>query len=227
MDVTSQPAAAPRFDASLADFRDRVRHRVATRRARLEAISGDHLLNAGEEESLRSRASRDAAVLIHVREHASGPHVLLTRRADHLSTHQGQIAFPGGKIESGETPEQAAVREACEEVGLKEHNVEILGRLGPYYSGSGFRITPIISLEKAPQPLVADAGEVAEIFDVPLKFLMDTDNARVESRIWQEKERFFYAMYYQDGRDSPPVERRIWGITAGIIHVVRERLYGE
>jgi 8-oxo-dGTP pyrophosphatase MutT (NUDIX family) len=147
-----------------------------------------------------------------------GPYVLLTQRSSALRDHSGQVAFPGGKIEPGEKPLAAALREAEEEIGLARDRVEILGCLDPYQTSTGFRVFPVVGLTRPPVELTLDTSEVEDVFETPLSFLMNPVNHEKHSRVWQGKERFFYAMPWQG--------RYIWGATAGMIHNLYDRLYG-
>lgn len=207
-------------------FRERVRQRFESRADILAAIGGDHALNPDFADTVGTRSFRDAAVLIPVLNRGGDAHVLLTQRTDHLSSHGGQVAFPGGKIDSGESAPQAALREAQEEVGLRPQDVEVLGTFGTYFTGSGYSIAPVVGTVREPRELSINPDEVADAFEVPLAFLMDRERHNVESRTWQDKERYFYTMPYDDRSVDPPVERRIWGVTAGIIRMMQERLYG-
>jgi len=166
------------------------------------------------------RTLRPAAVLIAVVETPDGASVVLTRRAGTLNSHGGQIAFPGGRLEPGETAMDAALREAMEEVALDPAAVEVLGLGDTYETGTGFLVTPVVGWLDRPPTLTADPGEVADIFEVPWDFLMDVANHR---RDWLEPEpgerRWFWAMPWRD--------RYIWGVTAGIVRGLRTRLYGE
>jgi 8-oxo-dGTP pyrophosphatase MutT (NUDIX family) len=135
-----------------------------------------------------------------------------------LRKHSGQIAFPGGAIDPEDgTAENAALREANEEIGLVSERAEILGSLPRYLTGSGFSITPVLAVVNTPFDVHPNPDEVADIFEVPLSFLMNPDNHRRESRLFNGTERFYYAMPYH--------ERFIWGVTAGIIRGLYERLY--
>jgi len=212
---------------SVAAFRQRVKERFESRADIMAAVGGDHALNPDFGPSIEDREFRDAAVLIPVIDRGGDAHILLTQRTEHLNSHSGQVAFPGGKIDDGESAEQAALREAQEEVGLEPEDIEILGTFGTYYSGSGFSIAPVVGIVRGDPKLVLSEDEVAAAFEVPLSWLMDRDRYDIESRTWQKKERFFYAMPYMDHAIDPPVERRIWGVTAGIIRMVQERLYGS
>lgn len=161
---------------------------------------------------------RPAAVLIPIV--ARTPlSVLLTVRSDRLPSHAGQISFPGGKLEAGDAgPAEAAIREAYEEIGLESRFIEPVGHLDWYRSRTGYVISPLVALVQPGYDLRPDPGEVAEIFEVPLHFLLDAGNHRRHSRAWQGRQRHFHAMPYE--------ERYIWGITAGIIKNLHERLTG-
>ncbi|MDO8288688.1 MAG: CoA pyrophosphatase [Parvibaculum sp.] len=160
---------------------------------------------------------RAAAVLVPIVEYVEGPKVLLTRRADHLVSHAGQVSFPGGKIEEGETPAEAAIREADEEVGLKAEFIEVAGYLDAYETGTGFRILPVVSFVRPGFTLNVHEGEVAEVFEVPLSFLMTSKNHERHKATWQGREREYYAMPYN--------EHYIWGATAGMLRNMYDRVF--
>jgi 8-oxo-dGTP pyrophosphatase MutT (NUDIX family) len=163
-------------------------------------------------------AHRPAAVLIAITDRDE-PGVILTQRPDWLRSHAGQVAFPGGKIDADDVDAiAAALREAEEEIALPRHVVEILGEADTYYTGSGFRISPIVGVVPPDLPLVANPDEVEDWFEVPLAFLLDPANAKVESGEWQGQERDYYDIAWQD--------RRIWGVTAGIIANLSRRYRG-
>lgn len=172
------------------------------------------------EKRFTSRASQPAAVLVAIvtREH---PTVLLTQRTDHLSTHSGQIAFPGGKMDAGDTAiEDTALREAEEEIGLARERVEVLGRLPVYVTGTAFIVTPVIALV-APEHLSLrpNPHEVADIFEVPLSFLMNPAHHRRHCVEWQGQQRAWFSMPYEEA-DAAALESRerfIWGATAGML----------
>jgi len=163
------------------------------------------------------RPMRTAAVLVPVVDHPE-PTVLLTLRTGNLSSHAGQIAFPGGRIDpEDETPLAAALREAEEEIGLDRGYVEPLGYSDLYLSGTGYRIAPAVARVRPGFRLTANPAEVAEIFEVPLAFVMGPENHQLHSREWRGMMRNYYAMPFGD--------RYIWGVTAGILRNVYERLY--
>lgn len=180
---------------------------------------GDHQLNAPltEAETRLLAPARPAAVLAPVVLRDDSAFLLLIRRAAALRDHSGQIAFPGGKIESGESPLEAALREAEEEIGLAREKIEILGCLDPYQTSTGFRVFPVLGLIRPPLDLTPDQREVDDVFETPLEFLMNPANHQRHEKLWQGQARRFYAMPYQ--------ERYIWGATAGMIRNLYERLY--
>ncbi|WP_105384153.1 CoA pyrophosphatase [Neorhizobium alkalisoli] len=179
---------------------------------------GDHLLNPGLVDFASGLKLKDAAVLVPVVDDGDEAKVILTQRTSTLRKHSGQIAFPGGAIDPEDvSPEQAALREAEEEIGLDRSFVEPLSRLPTYYAATGFRITPVLSLVRRGFDLKPNPTEVDDVFEVPLSFLMDEANHQRGSRVWDGHERHFYLMPYE--------ERNIWGITAGILRTLYERLY--
>ena len=197
---------------------------LAARYARMSprADTGDHLLNPDHAAEFEGMARRPAAVLVAVVEREE-PTVLLTRRSDALRNHRGQVAFPGGAVDPGETVEQAALREAREEVGLMREDVRrVLGPLPRYATGSGFIVTPLLAVVAPFQP-VPEPGEVAEAFEVPLAFLMDPAHHGIAEGEWRGRVRRYYDMRYVDAGG----ERRIWGATAGILRVMHELLYAD
>jgi 8-oxo-dGTP pyrophosphatase MutT (NUDIX family) len=181
-------------------------------------LRGDHDFDGGLMMDVAPDGYRLAAVLIAVIDRPGEATVLLTRRADHLPSHAGQIAFPGGKMEAYDaTIVDTALREAREEVGLAPASVTPIARLDTYHTGSGFRIVPVLAVLAPGFELSPDASEVEEVFEVPLQFLMTVANHQRHSMVWQGRQRFFYAMPYR--------ERYIWGATAGILRIMYERLY--
>lgn len=152
-----------------------------------------------------------AAVLVPLVAREEGLTVLLTQRTAHLFHHGGQISFPGGRLENEDPdPEAAALRETEEEIGLPRTRIDVIGRLDDYVTVTGFHITPIVGLLHPPLAFNADEFEVAEIFEVPLSFIMDPANHQRDSRMLPSGEkRYFYALPYE--------ERYIWGATAGML----------
>ncbi len=166
-----------------------------------------------------AEALTPAAVLVGLVEREEGLSVILTRRADTLRRHTGQIAFPGGRCDEGETPWGAALREAQEEIGLDPGSVWLAGLSTPYRTGTGFHITPVVGFIAPPVALAANPDEVADIFETPFGFLMDPGNHEQHHRVTPAGDkRRFYAMTWED--------RFIWGATAGMLRALYDRLYG-
>lgn len=165
------------------------------------------------EKRFMDRLPMRAAVLIPlVMRHE--PTVLLTLRTAHLSTHSGQIAFPGGKLDDTDaTPEAAALREAHEEIGLNPQLVEILGQLPEYLTGSAFHVTPVVGLVQPDFSLNPNRHEVDDVFEVPLHFLMNPAHHRHHRLHWQGVQREWLSMPYRRGTH----EYFIWGATAGML----------
>jgi 8-oxo-dGTP pyrophosphatase MutT (NUDIX family) len=160
-----------------------------------------------------------AAVLVPLVEREDGYTVLLTQRSADLSKHAGQISFPGGRIEgNGETPEQAALREAEEEIGLTADYIDVIGNLDVYEVRTGFEVFPIVGLVRTGFDLTLDQGEVADAFEVPLSFVLDPGNHQRQSRPFYGRLRYFYVLPFED--------RYIWGATAGMLINLYEVLSG-
>jgi len=149
-------------------------------------------------------------VLVPVVIHEEGLTVLFTRRTAHLNDHAGQISFPGGRCEPGDADAAAtALRESLEEIGLDPATVEVLGCLHEYVTVSGYRVTPVVGLVRPPLELRPDEFEVAEIFEVPLQFLLDPANHQQNSVLHHGRQRHYFAMPYE--------QYYIWGATAGML----------
>lgn len=158
---------------------------------------------------LREDQIRAAAVLVPIVLHEGAPSVLLTLRSGHLSSHAGQVSFPGGRIEPGETPEAAALREAAEEVGLDPRLPEILGRLPDHLTGTAYRMTPVVALLRPPLTLAHDPAEVEEPFELPLSVVLDPDSPQRHRAERQGRMREYWVW---------PHERHfIWGATAAVL----------
>lgn len=165
------------------------------------------------EPSFTQRAPRPAAVLVPIVMHAR-PTVLLTQRTSHLPTHSGQIAFPGGKVDDTDADAvAAALREAEEEVGLAREFVQVLGTLPVYTTGTAFLVTPVVALVRPGFSLEPNPGEVADVFEVPLDFLMNPAHHRRHFIEHEGLRRDWFSMPYQDAQ----AERFIWGATAGLL----------
>lgn len=205
------------------------RHDVLDRRDRLLPVdgsgsaaartSGDIGIDVAEKDARRRGDLREAAVLLPLLDRGNGAQLVLTRRTDTLRTHSGQVALPGGGIDGGDagSPVRAALREAREEIGLASDLVEPIGLLPPYVSHSGYRIQPVVGLVSGAPVFRANPDEVAEVFEVPLAFLMDPANHRLESRDWRGVRRDYYVMTYAG--------HRIWGVTAGILRLFYDEVF--
>ncbi len=179
---------------------------------------GDHDLNPGE--TPPSSALRPAAVLVPLIDRPEGMSVLLTQRTAHLSAHAGQISFPGGRREDTDTDAIAtALRETEEEVGLARDLISVVGRLDTYITGTGFEITPIVGVITPDYVLNIDPFEVAEVFEVPLSYVLDRRNHNRQERESAGRVRVFYVLPYQG--------RNIWGATAGMLVNLAEVLNPE
>ena len=158
-----------------------------------------------------------AAVLVPIVERPEGMTVVLTQRTAHLRSHAGQISFPGGKTEPhDESAEDTALRESEEEIGLPRDRVEVIGRLGKRTTGTGFHVTPVVGLIEPTVELVPDPGEVETIFEVPLPYVLDSGNHKIETRLIKGLERQFYVMPYSG--------YYIWGLTARLLVALRNTL---
>ncbi len=177
---------------------------------------GDHDLNP----DMRPEGPlTEAAVLVPLVDRPDGMTVLLTLRTEHLNDHAGQVSFPGGRVEQTDAnPVAAALRETDEEIGLNARHIEVIGRLDDYTTRTGFMITPVVGLVSPPFSLKLDSFEVAEVFEVPLSFVLDPSNHERRSRVWKGAERHFYVLPY--------AERHIWGATAGMLVNLAEVLRG-
>lgn len=176
--------------------------------ATIAAMRGDHSLVPGGAPPVS--ALTPAAVLVPLVMRPQELTVLLTQRTAHLAAHAGQISFPGGSIEPDDADSiDAALRETEEEVGLPRDHVEVIGRLDTYVTSTGFEVTPVVGLVRAPYPTRPDPFEVAEVFEVPLSFIVDPGNHQRHSREFKGRMRTFFVLPYEN--------RYIWGATAGML----------
>jgi 8-oxo-dGTP pyrophosphatase MutT (NUDIX family) len=189
--------------------------RLAERlRAALAAPSEQPPL-AGDLAEDQQSAAVPAAVLVALTDRPE-PGVILTVRRDHLRTHAGQVAFPGGRIDPGEDSVAAALREAYEEVALDPHLVEVIGPLDPYRTVTGYAVTPVVAVIPPDPALTPHDFEVADWFEAPLAHLLDRAEQRLESAMFRGQERHYYVIEW-DGR-------RIWGATAAMLVNLSRRL---
>lgn len=193
-------------------MRRRFAHAIAGERASdpstIAAMRGDHSLVPGG--APPATALTPAAVLVPLVMRPRELTVLLTQRTAHLAAHGGQISFPGGRVEPHDADSiDAALREAEEEVGLPRDHVEVIGRLDTYITSTGFEVAPVVGLVRAPYPVRPDSFEVAEVFEVPLSFIVDPANHQRHSREIRGRMRTFFVLPYEN--------RYIWGATAGML----------
>lgn len=184
-----------------------------------------HCVQSGAAATRHEPASADrdpvpAAVLIPIIARPSGLTLLLTQRTAHLRDHAGQVSFPGGRCEPEDvSPRATALRETREEVGIEPAQVEVLAELPEYFTSTGFRVSPVIGLVTPPLTLKLDDFEVAEVFEPPLAFFLDSANYRKESLVYQGALREYWAVPWRG--------YFIWGATAGMLVALRQRLLGE
>lgn len=207
------------------NYRAKLQDIVSTELPQPEQLNGlgqlrdqrvDHQLSETEIAEL-TKDLRLAAVLVPLVEHEDEPSILLTRRADHLDKHSGQVAFPGGKVEDNDdSPIITALREAEEEIGLDRNYVEVAGVLDTYQTGTGFIILPVVGFVRPGFTLTPDANEVADIFEVPARIALHADNYETRSGEWQGRMWDFYSMDYQG--------YNIWGATAGMLMHMSRRI---
>jgi 8-oxo-dGTP pyrophosphatase MutT (NUDIX family) len=169
----------------------------------------------GDLPELRARASVPAAVLIAITDRPE-PGVILTVRREHMRTHAGQVAFPGGRIDPGEDATAAALREADEELGLAADLVELIGSIEPYRTVTSYIVTPLIGVVPPDLPLYPHEHEVADWFEAPLAYLLDPANQHRRSALFEGRERHYYETMWNG--------RRIWGATAAIMINLSRRL---
>ena len=169
----------------------------------------------GDLDELRAEANVPAAVMVAVTDRPE-PGVILTVRREHMRTHAGQVAFPGGRIDPGEDAIAAALREAWEEIGLDQSTAEVVAEIDPYRTITGFLVTPVLAVVPPDQQLSPHEHEVADWFEAPLHFVLDPANQQLRSALFQGRERHYYEIVWND--------RRIWGATAAMIINLSRRL---
>jgi 8-oxo-dGTP pyrophosphatase MutT (NUDIX family) len=179
------------------------------------ALPAAQALLEGDFPELRANAAVEAAVLIAVTDRPE-PGVILTVRREHLRTHAGQVAFPGGRVDAGEDTFSAALREAHEEILLDPAAVDVIGAIERYRTVTGYVVTPVLGVIPPDLPLEPHEHEVADWFEAPLDFLLDPANQHRRSALFQEQTRHYYEIVWND--------RRIWGATAAMIVNLSRRL---
>lgn len=212
---TLQVAAAsrlPLFDLPPDEQRAWLAQRLA--RPAPRAAQG---LNDGFRLPGREGRTIPAAVLVPVVNRREGLQLLLTQRSADLPDHPGQISFPGGRVEPGDADHAAAaLRETAEEIGLPSSRVQVLGQLSSYETVTGYRVLPVVGWIEPPFDLAPDPVEVADVFEVPLDFLLDTANHRRHHRMLGEIRRDYWAI--------PWLHRYIWGATAAMLLILERTL---
>ncbi len=168
-----------------------------------------------DDTAFAQRELRPAAVLAAMTER-DRPGFLLIHRPSNMRSHPGQVAFPGGKIDPGETPVEAALREAYEELGIHERDVTVIGTSDTYRTGSGYAITPVVAVVPPDLKLNPSPTEVAAWFEAPVDFVFNPDNHTHHAGFWQGQERRYIEILWQ--------EHRIWGVSAGIIANLAKRI---
>lgn len=179
------------------------------------AVPTPHALLDGDLIDATAAADTSAAVLIAVTDRPT-PGVILTVRREHLRTHAGQVAFPGGRVDDGETAVAAALREAHEEILLDPAQVELIGEVDPYRTITGYLVTPVVAVIPPDLRLQPHEHEVADWFEAPLDFLLDPANQHRRSALFRGATRHYYEIVWND--------RRIWGATAAMIVNLSRRL---
>ncbi len=201
------------------DFRQKLTQHLHSTLPSGPARRGDFDLNPDlRNQTSHERSLISAAVLVPLVERADEIYMLLTRRSDELPSHAGQVSFPGGKAQEDDVDATAtALRETHEEVGIEPSLVSVIGFLDRYETRTGFSILPVVGMIDPSFDLTIDDREVAEVFEVPVSFLMNPDNHQRHSAEYQGTRRFYYAMPYKD--------YYIWGATAGMLKSMYEILY--
>ncbi len=190
--------------------------RLIERLTRLHAEGQAAPIEHRDEVEFAAETLRPAAVLAAMTERDDRPGFLLIHRPSNMRSHPGQVAFPGGKIDPGESPEEAALREAYEELGIRERDVTVIGTSDTYRTGSGYAITPVLAVVPPDIELHPSPTEVAAWFEAPVDFVFDPANHTHHSGFWQGRTRSYIEILWQ--------EHRIWGVTAGIIANLAKRI---
>lgn len=189
---------------------------LVARLRRLHADGHARDVELRDEGGFAGRELRSAAVLAAITERNDRPGFLLIHRPSNMRSHPGQVAFPGGKVDPGESPEEAALREANEELGINPADVTVIGTSDVYCTGSGYAIVPVVAVVPPDLALNPSPTEVAAWFEAPVDFVFDPANRTHHSAFWQGHERSYIEIMWQ--------QHRIWGVTAGIIANLSKRI---
>lgn len=194
------------YDPDLARARQTAEYRSMRR-----PVDGDlNIYRPDEDYHASELPLKPAAVLIPLIDRKDGMTVLLTKRAKHLKTHSGQVSFPGGRCDPEDADAMAtALRETEEEVGIDRSHVQVLGAMEDYETVTGYVITPVVAILQPDFTLKVDEGEVDEAFELPLDYILDEKNHELQSRIWNDKERYFYVLMNE--------KHNVWGATAAML----------
>jgi len=186
-------------------------HQTAEVRSMRRPVDGDMNIYRPDKDYHASELPlKAAAVLIPLVDRKEGMTVLLTKRAQHLKTHSGQVSFPGGRCEPRDADAMAtALRETEEEVGIDREHIEILGAMEDYETVTGYVITPVVAILQPEFDLKIDAGEVEEAFELPLSYILDEKNHELQSRVWNDQRRYYYVLKND--------KHNVWGATAAML----------
>ena len=201
-----------------AQLRQELRRRLASHPSDRDLLRIGHYAGGDPRrlQELMPRVVTRAAVLVPIVDRGDELTVLLTLRADNLAHHAGQVAFPGGRIDPGESATEAALREAWEELGLQPETADVVGEIDPYRTVTGYVVTPVLAVVEPDQPLSPHEHEVADWFEAPLAFVLDARNQHLKSALFRGRERHYYEIVWND--------RRIWGATAAMLVNLSRRL---
>lgn len=175
-------------------------------------------------DTVKREGQRVAAVLALLVERPKGWHIVLTQRPETMPSHPGQISFPGGKKEEDEPVNVTALRETEEEIGVAETDITLIGRLPSFDAVSSYRVTPFVGIMNSDAVMIANPGEVEDVFEVPMAFLMDDANHKPRHVFFDGRDHRLIDMPYDDEKG---VHRNIWGMTAMMIYRLYQRLYLE
>jgi len=188
----------------------RARQPAESRRMRRPNYGDHNIYRPDADYHTSSLPLKPAAVLIPLVDHKDGMTVLFTKRAPHLKIHSGQVSFPGGRCEVEDIHAmETALRETEEEVGIRRSHIDVLGAMEDYETVTGYVITPIVAVIEPAYSLQVDPGEVAEVFELPLDYILDEKNHELQSRMWNAERRHYYVIMNE--------KHDVWGATAAML----------